>query len=710
MAIAAPSIPVRLPRLREDLALRRGAPSVDGSETWLIHDTLQHRFIQIDSATVTLLSLWRQCATPAELASRAEAALGVPLQPAEIDKFAMFLEHHGLFDDGAKKGWRDLAAAAERLSKWKPESLAHNYLFFKIPLFKPEPFLRWTMPLVDALFTRFAAFFIGAMGIVGLYLVSRQWEAFVHAAWSMATPEGAAAVAATLFVVKAAHELGHAYTAIRMGCHVPSLGIAIVMMAPMPYTDVTDSWRLRDRRERMAIDAAGMAVELGLACIATFLWAFLPDGMPRTVAFLVATTSWTMSLAINLNPFMRFDGYYIMSDLTRVENLQGRSFALGVWRLREILFALRAPCPEPLPQPTVNWLVLYAWTTWAVRLVTFTGIALAVYTYFFKILGIVLFLFEIVYFIARPFFSEITEWWKMRKEITKRTRFLWALSWAAVVLGVIGLPWSATVYVPAVIEGKDIARVYTQRPSRVVSVDVAPGQFVAAGTVLATFDVPEIDNEEQVIRARLAAIHLRLARRSADEKDLQDNLVIEQERAVLSSRLNSLAVQRRQLELRAPISGHVVEVMSDLHPDRWLASKQQIALIDGSNQAKLAGYIAADDLWRVRPGATGTFVPEDVQAPRVAVKLTSIGVSGAQEIDILDLASTNGGYVAAEADAQRRLVPTNAQYRVGLEALDDDAAPTRTLRGVVLLTGSAESLLSRAWRRVLTVLVRESGA
>ena len=109
-----------------------------------------------------------------------------------------------------------------------------------------------------------------------------------------------------------------------------------------------------------------------------------------------------MSLAINLNPFMRFDGYYILADLMRIENLQSRSFNLGVWRLREILFASGAPCPEPLPPRTVRWLAIYAWLTWLVRLVTFTGIALAVYAYFFKLLGIVLFLFEIVYFVARP--------------------------------------------------------------------------------------------------------------------------------------------------------------------------------------------------------------------------------------------------------------------------------------------------------------------
>ena len=108
------------------------------------------------------------------------------------------------------------------------------------------------------------------IGVVGIYLVSRQWDDFHACSASLASAEGAAAVAVTLFAVKMLHELGHAYTAVRYGCHVPSLGLAIVMLAPMPYTDVTDSWRLRDRRQRLHIDAAGMIVELALACVATF--------------------------------------------------------------------------------------------------------------------------------------------------------------------------------------------------------------------------------------------------------------------------------------------------------------------------------------------------------------------------------------------------------------------------------------------------------
>ena len=78
-----------------------------------------------------------------------------------------------------------------------------------------------------------------------------------------------------------------------------SLGVALLVMLPLLYTDVSDSWRLASRRQRLAIGIAGVATELGLAMVATLLWSFLLDGPLRSAAFLVATTTWVSTLAIH---------------------------------------------------------------------------------------------------------------------------------------------------------------------------------------------------------------------------------------------------------------------------------------------------------------------------------------------------------------------------------------------------------------------------
>jgi putative peptide zinc metalloprotease protein len=198
------------------------------------------------------------------------------------------------------------------------------------------------------------------------------------------------------------HEMAHALTAKHLGCRVTSMGVALLVLFPVLYTDTTDAWRLHHRRERLAIVLAGIRMELHLALLATFLWSFLADGPLRSAAFFIATTSWLTSLAINLSPFMRFDGYYALADWLGAANLQPRAFALGRWRLREALFGLNEPPPEQLSRSREHIFILYGWATWIYRLMLFLGIALLIYYFAFKLLGIALFAVEIIWFVLLP--------------------------------------------------------------------------------------------------------------------------------------------------------------------------------------------------------------------------------------------------------------------------------------------------------------------
>ena len=252
--------------------------------------------------------------------------------------------------------------------------------------------------------------------------MTRQWDLFTASFLHFFSIEGAFTYGAALAAVKVLHELGHGYMAARFGCRVPSMGVIFLVMFPVLYTDVTDAWRLQSRRQRLLIDAAGIIVELAVACVATFLWAFLPDGPARSVCFRAGDDKLGDELLINLNPLMRFDGYYIMSDMIRIDNLAPRAFDLGRWRVREILFGLGQPCPEALPRRMVTVLIFYAWATWIYRLILFTGIALMVYHLVFKALGLVLFLVEIICFIVLPVMREMGHWWRIAPPIRRNAR------------------------------------------------------------------------------------------------------------------------------------------------------------------------------------------------------------------------------------------------------------------------------------------------
>ena len=699
-----------LPKLREDLVVSQGPNSSLGQPTWLIYDPLRHRFLDIDQPTFEILSLWRYHSTLESLASAVAARTQRPTDPKELEQLVTFFSASSLTLEGPNNDWRHLNKLATKRAHGLLMTLVHNYLFFKVPLASPQRFLETTYPSVAPLFSRSVQIVIGLVGLIGLYLVARQWDEFISETRGLASLGGIASFGAVLFVVKAFHELGHGYCAIRHKCRVPSMGLAFMMMAPLLYTDVTDAWRLKDRRKRLAIDAAGVCVELGFACLATFLWVFMPDGIVRHIVFLVATTSWAMSIAINLNPFMRFDGYYMLSDLLGVPNLQPRAFALGVWQLREILFRMRAPCPENITGRLKSILIVYAWSVWVYRFFLFIGIAALVYTYFFKLLGIVLFAFEIGYFVIKPILKEVTNWWAMRKAISRSSRSYITLTVAALGIALAVIPWSTRVTLPALLDAGSLARVYPPRAARIMAVFVKAGDHVEKGQVLALLEQPDLDFEKATTTSKRDTIKLRLDRQTADRDDLDDKLVLESELLSLSSRLTGLSVEQNELSIRAPQSGVIAELNPMLNQGRWIAVKEQIALVTGFEAPKVKGYLPEDALWRIETGSVGIFVPEVPSASTVPVTITSVGAGSTAVIEIPELASSHGGKIEVQADARQRLIPSTAQYAVTMTSQGTALPPNASIRGVVILQGHAESLVAGVYRRALKVLMRESGA
>ena len=501
MSTLAPS----LPQLRHELSLMRGAPTVTGEPTWLIHDPLLHRYIQIDYAAYQIFSIWREQQSIDDLVNTARDRLGVDTGQESITKLIAFAHQHKLTNEPPRDGWRYFAREHAAVRKSWVMSLAHNYLFFRVPLVRPQVCLTAALPIVEPLFTRAAAFALAVLGFTGLYLASRQWDEFATTFQNFFTWEGAALVAVVLFLVKAAHELGHGFTAVRYGCNVPTIGLAFMMITPLLYTDVTDAWKLRDRHQRLWIDSAGIIVEIGIAAVAIFLWAFLPDGPVRSLAFVLAVVSLTTSLLINLNPFMRFDGYYLLTELLGIENLQLRAFELGCWKLRELLFGLGLPCPEELPRRLVNGLVLYAWLTWVYRLSLFIGIALVVYLYFFKVLGILLFLFEIGFFIARPLCMELRSWYRMRHKILRSPRTALTVVLATTCAALAIVPWSTRVEIPSVLEFEETARLFPKRAARVTTLHVSHGENVKAGAGSGLADFPRYRSGDRAHRDQAAS-------------------------------------------------------------------------------------------------------------------------------------------------------------------------------------------------------------
>lgn len=673
---------------------------------------LSGRYFQIDRETAELLSLWGTCRTVSALQAAMESRFGSFVSAQQIEGLEDFLRVNFLTLPTTEAEWRRLTGGnKQKYSGWL-WWLLHNYLFVRIPLVQPDAWLKRNGPKFEPFYTHAAAALVVLAGLCGLYLESRQWDVFLATFSHFFSVEGLLIMGIALAIVMSLHEVGHAVTAARYGCRVPAMGVCFILLFPMLYTDVTDAWRLKSRRQRAAIDAAGLTVEVAIACLATFVWAFLPEGPARSLAFALATTGWVMSVGLNLNPFMRFDAYYLLCDATGIDNLQPRAFAFGQWQLREALFGLGAAPPEPLPLRRVRWLVAYAWATWIYRLIVFTGIALIVYHMTFKVLGIALFLIEIWYFIALPIWREVAAWRRLGRSVLVRPRTILTGMLSIGVATVLLVPWSGRIVIPAVVEDGAVQTVFAKRPARVATVGVKRGDRVRKGQLIVRLVSPELDQDAQIATQRIKLITWRLQRNAGDAVDRSETLVLQDQLKGYRARLAGLQEEQSELLIRAEHDGVVAEFDPDLHAGRWLQRTDQIALVRGNRQAKLSGYISETDVERLDTRQTGRFVPDAALGAVREVKIASVAPTGTAALSIVDLASHYGGGIAArvqkESNGGHRHVPVTGQFLIRGEVVAHDGGRRRE-RGVLHATGRAESIAARAMRQVLMVLIREAG-
>jgi len=697
---------MNLPSLRADLQLSPAAPALDGSPRWTLADPVRGRYFKLGAAAMRLLRHW-SLGDPEQVLRAANREPGLPLDGVELEQLLTFLRGHDLISalDDQQRASYSLKALAQRQSLWK--ILLHQYLFFRIPLWRPDAFLNRAWPWLERFGPRLLRVGLPITLALGVFLVSRDWQRFVGTFPHLFSLGGALSFAVALFFAKLCHEFGHAFMAKRAGCRVQSMGVAFMVLLPMFYTDVSDAWRVNDRRARLLIGAGGVLAELLLACIALLVWSLSPDGPARTAAFMLASATWITTLVVNLNPFMRFDGYFLLSDLWEVDNLQGRAFAFCRWRLRECLFGYGAPAPEPWSPTMQRRLLIWGYGSWLWRAALFFGIALAVYHLFFKVLGIFLMLVELVWFIFLPIMNEWRQWWSRREQAHGPRVLVSSLAVLGLLLVLI-VPWRSAVELPTMLEGGRASALHAPVAARVKTVKVADGQTVAQGDVLIELESPDLESQQAIVRREIQIQQLLMRRQAGRSETAADASIIEQRLAEAVAQYRGLSARRERLLLRAPHAGTVRDVLPNLTPGRWLSSKDALARVveDGS---RLRGYIAEAELWRVKPGATGRFIADDPMHPALAVKLDEIDTNGVAYVDQEALTSDHHGPIAVRRDQQQRAEPVQAQYGARLTTLDQPPTPAQPLRGVVVLQGRGESVLGVAWRRLAALGVRESG-
>jgi len=674
-----------------------------------LHDPLRNQFFRIDWPTLEVLQRW-DMDNPEQIAADVSAHTTLTMEADEVVQVAQFLVQHQLVQASTADSSRKMAAQLARIQGTPLNWLLHHYLFFRIPLLKPDAWLTRWLP-VARWFAQPTFFWLSAAALLwGSLQVVRRWDVFSASLVDTFNLEGLLSYGIALFVVKLLHELGHAFTAKHYGCRVPAMGVAFLVMWPVAYTDTNETWRLTNRFQRLRVACAGIATELVIAAWATLAWSLLPQGAAQSAAFVLATTSWVATLAINASPFMRFDGYFILMDALDMPNLHGRSFALARWKLREWLFGLGDEPPEHFARPKAAALIAFAWAVWLYRLVLFLGIAVLVYHFFIKLVGIFLFMVEIVWFVAKPLMQELSVWRELWPRIRQRSRSRKTAIGCMLVCALAILPWPGRITVSAILKPQESWPVYAPAGARIDDMPVLHGQAVSAGKTLMALHVPDL-----ISRARTLALRLdqqrQLAEASAFDDELRKRWMVADQTAN-TTELELLGVQAEQQQFAplAPYDGQFLLADPDLTVGQWVAKKEHLAVLVRQGSAwRAETWLDEDDVARVRIGQSARFFTDGSTPQVLKLQVSAIDRDATRLLPRRELASALGGHVPVR-EKNGQLVPERAVYRVTLDVQDmPQDLRQLTWRGQLVVHANWQSPASRYVRQAIAVLVREAG-
>jgi putative peptide zinc metalloprotease protein len=695
----------KLPPIRQELGIYPAPPSQDGSPAWTLHDPSANKFYHLSWTAFEMLSRWN-LGTSDVLVETVNRETTLLISEEDVIQLIRFLDQNYLL---APYGSARVLEGFHRQQISWPKWLLNNYLFFRVPIIRPQRILdkvgKWFCWVYTPWFLVAVIIASGA----ALFLILQKWESFWNSFTAYTTWEGILSLAVAVSLAKTVHEFGHALTAHKYGCRIPAMGIAFVVMFPMLYTDTNEVWKLPNRRDRLAVSLAGISAELLLALIAVWLWLFLPDGPVKAGAFILATSTWIMTIALNASPFMRFDGYFMLCDLTGIANLHARSFAFGSWWIRKILFGLSHPPPEPAAPARRFFFIAFAYMVWVYRLVVFLGIAILVYAYFFKALGIFLFVVEIGWFIVLPVYREIVSWWEMHPQMELNFAVIRTCCIIVLMIALFVIPWRDRVTAPALLSAAREYQYFTPVPAMVVEEPVRGRNYVRTGDILVHLHSHELQNRIEQVRISQSVARWHVEQQPFSEQMLMEGQILKRRLEEAGTELKGRKKEYEQLLMRAPFSGFILTRNDEIQPGVMLSSREQLYVLVDNTANKVDAFVSAQDIKRIRIGNRARFIPDALEFGTYDCRVTDIDKVNITFLEEPALGSPFGGPIAAHVDNKGKINPTSSLFRVSLGSCTPGDVPMLKLKGKISIKAERRSMVADGLRRGYEVLIRESG-
>lgn len=583
-----------------------------------------------------------------------------------------------------------------------------NIMFARIPLFDPDRLLdRWKGAVMWVFGPVGIALWVVLLGAGAWHLAGRAGDLF-NQADNVLAPGNLGYLYAAFVIAKVLHEFGHAFAVKRFGRsehvedEVHTIGIMLLVLMPVPYVDASSSWAFRNKWRRAFVGAAGMYVELAVAAVAAMVWARTADGTAvHAIAYNVIFIAGVSTILFNANPLIRFDGYYILSDLTETPNLYQRANDYLKYLVKRYIYGVRNPRNPAHSVGERWWLSLYGVASLIYRVFLFSGILLFVMDKLFFV-GMLMAAVSVVAWLFVPL-GKWVRYLLVESELD-RTRGRSQLVSLAAVAGLV----AAAGYVPlpdraratGMVEPARFEPVYARADGFVR--DVAATLSPADGTTAVNADNHELLAERDGLRAtrqRLVA-----ERRKARAEDVAEAQIVAEKIASIDGQLQRVQRDLDALTLKLEGAG------------RWVAPDGDRLVGGFVRRGEALGVVATLDDVIIRAAADQYLAPligiEGGVGQEVEIKVLArpeatyhgtierVSPAGLEELPSAALGYAAGGSVATDLRDEHGTKTADPYFEVRIRPTDAAGGAPPLFAGqrvTVRFTFAKKPLMQQAW-------------
>lgn len=488
------------------------------------------------------------------------------------------LYHANLLQYGNASDSAQLFGRFERVKQREIRSRWLNIMFMRFPLLDPDEFLNKTIGFVGKLISPFGALVWLAFVGWGFKLAFENWTQLKEHSEGVLSPANIPLLYLGLVFVKTLHEFGHAYFCKKYGGEVHVMGVLMMIFTPTPYVDATSAWGFRSRQQRVLVGAAGMIVEVFVASIAMMIWAHTPRGVLHNLCYNIVFVASVSTVLFNLIPLLRFDGYYILSDLLDIPNLAQRSTAHLRHLVERYAFGLRRSESPGTTSKEKAWLTLFGISSGIYRIFVFGRILLFVADRLLLI-GIIMAAFCAVSWILVPTFRLLRYLSSDPALERRRVRAvsLTAAAAAIVILFLEVIPFPRHFRASGIVEARQWLQVVNEAPGFLAEIKVKPGSRVSKGETLVVFRNDDLEHQLAAAEAMRSETEARLLQamrmEAANLKPLRSKL------ESVEKRITRIRLDISLLTVRARQDGLWVAPSVEEGVGRWLARGTSLGLL-----------------------------------------------------------------------------------------------------------------------------------